>query len=253
MSRAVPLRSLLLVVLALVAVSLTAAGSAVAARPPAARAGPGPAVAAPTPRLAWTARIVEPVAARAQPRERARQLDVLPKTAPFWGGPNVLLVTGVKTVAGERWLQVLLKRMPAESRGWIPASAALVARTDRRIVVDLSDRRLLFPRAGRTQLETSVVIGAPETPTPTGLFAVDAIADEPPENLLGPRVLALVAYSRALARYQGGIPQAAVHAADYLGDALGTAASHGCVRAPQGVVLRLIALAPRGTPVVIQR
>lgn len=212
-----------------------------------------PAVHAPTARAAWTARIVEPVVARSAPRADASAVRAVEVRAPFWGGPNVLLVLGARTVDGERWLDVLVKGMPAGSHGWIPARSALLARTDRRIVVDLSERSLVFQRAGRTTLRTQVVVGAGVTPTPTGQFAVDAIADEPPGSLLGPRVLALVAYSRALARYQGGIPQAAIHAADQLGDPLGTAASHGCVRAPQTVVNRLLSLAPRGTPVLIRR
>ncbi|MDW5598445.1 L,D-transpeptidase, partial [Conexibacter stalactiti] len=207
----------------------------------------------PTAREAWTARIVEPVAARSAPRADAAAMRQIGTVAPFWGGPNVLLVLGSRTVGGERWLDVLLKGMPAGSHGWIPARAALLARTDRRIVVDLSERTLVFQRAGRTRLSTSVVVGAPVSPTPVGQFAVDAVAEEPPGSVLGPRVLALVAYSRTLAHYQGGIPQAAVHASDQLGDPLGTAASHGCVRAPQTVVNRLLSLAPRGTPVLIRR
>ncbi|MDR9370175.1 L,D-transpeptidase, partial [Conexibacter sp. JD483] len=209
--------------------------------------------AAPTARAAWTARIAEAVAARAQPREQARAVRWLSPQAPYWGGPEVLLVLGSREVDGELWLDLLVKGMPAGSHGWIPASAARLARTDRRIVVDLSERSLVFQRGGRTQLRTRVVVGAPATPTPVGQFAVDAIAPEPRGSLLGPRVLALVAYSRALARYQGGIPQAAIHASELIGDPLGTAVSHGCVRAPQALVNRLLTLAPRGTPVLIQR
>lgn len=242
---------------------LVAPAFAVAAAPApgasaAAPAEPGERAASPQPhgptaRAAWTARIVEPVAARSAPRADAAAVRQIGTVAPFWGGPNVLLVLGSRTVGGERWLDVLLKGMPAGSHGWIPARSALLARTDRRIVVDLSERTLVFQQGGRTRLRTGVVVGAPESPTPTGQFAVDAVADEPAGSVLGPRVLALVAYSRTLAHYQGGIPQAAVHAFDQLGDPLGTAASHGCVRAPQAVVNRLLTLAPRGTPVLIRR
>ena len=71
--------------------------------------------------------------------------------------------------------------------------------------------------------------------------------------MLGPRVLAMAAYSRALARYQGGIPQVAFHAYEKLGAPLGAAASHGCVRIPQAKLTRLLTLAPRGTPILIRR
>jgi len=67
------------------------------------------------------------------------------------------------------------------------------------------------------------------------------------------RILAIAAYSRALARYQGGIPQTAFHAYEKLGSPLGTAASHGCIRVAQHTLDRLLELAPRGTPVLIRR
>jgi lipoprotein-anchoring transpeptidase ErfK/SrfK len=71
--------------------------------------------------------------------------------------------------------------------------------------------------------------------------------------VLGDRVLALVAYSRALARYQGGIPQVALHEYERLGAPLGTAASHGCIRMARETLKRVRQLAPRGTPVLIRR
>lgn len=214
---------------------------------------PGPDVHGPTPRAAWTAQIRRPVPARAKPEPRARVVRQLGTRAQWWGGPEVLLVLGAKTVRGELWLDVLVKGMPAGSHGWIPAEAARLRRTDRRIVVDLSERTLVFQQRGRTRLRTRVVIGAGATPTPIGQFAVDATPAVPRSAKLGPRVLAVVAYSRTLTEYDGGLPQTAIHASDYLGSPLGSAESHGCVRAPQGVVNKLLKLAPRGTPVLIQR
>ena len=216
-------------------------------------AAPAPAVHAPTPRAAWTAQIGRPVPARAEPDPDARVVRRLGTRAQWWGGPEVLLVLGARTVGDRLWLDVLVKGMPAGSHGWIPASAARLRRTDRRIVVDLSERTLAFQRAGRTRLRTRVVIGARRTPTPIGQFAVDAMPAVPRSALLGPRVLAVVAYSRTLAAYDGGLPQTAIHAAEHLGAPLGSAASHGCVRAPQPVVNRLLTLARRGMPVLIRR
>ena len=210
-------------------------------------------VRGPTARAAWTAQVLRAVTARAKPSHRARPVRRLLTRALWWGGPEVLLVLGARTVDGERWLDVLVKGMPAGSHGWIPADATRLRTTDRRIVVDVSARTLVFQRAGRTKLRTRVVVGAPGTPTPIGQFAVDAVARVPLSAQLGPRVLAVVAYSRTLAEYDGGLPQTAIHASEYLGAPLGTAASHGCVRAPQRTVDRLLTLAPRGTPVLIRR
>jgi lipoprotein-anchoring transpeptidase ErfK/SrfK len=102
-------------------------------------------------------------------------------------------------------------------------------------------------------LRDRVVIGAPATPTPTGQFAVDAAVDQPRGSVLGPRVLALTAYSRALARYQGGLPQVAFHGYERLRAPLGAAASHGCVRMRQATLTTLLRLLDRGTPVLIRR
>lgn len=252
--RTPPIRSPSLPRLALAALALLLAGPA-AAR--AERAGPAerasaPAVHAPTPRSAWTARIVRPVPARAAPDPRARVVRRRGTRAPWWGGPEVLLVLGAREVGGTRWLDVLVKGMPAGSHGWIPAGAARLRRTARRIVVDRSARTLVFQRRGRTRLRTRVVVGAAATPTPLGQFAVDAAPAVPRSARLGPRVLALVAYART-ATADGGLPQTAIHAFEQLGAPLGAAASHGCVRAPQAVVDRLLRLAPRGTPVLIRR
>lgn len=213
---------------------------------------PVPQIHGPTPRAAWTARILEPVTARAKPNPRARAVRRLGTRAQWWGGPEVLLVLGMRVVDGEPWVDVLVKGTPAGSHGWIPGRAADLTRTDRRIVVDLSARTLVFQRAGRTKLRSRVVVGARATPTPTGQFAIDATPAVPRSAKLGPRVLAVVAYSRTLREYDGGLPQTAIHAAEYLGAPLGSAASHGCVRAPQAVVNQLLKLAPRGTPVLIR-
>jgi lipoprotein-anchoring transpeptidase ErfK/SrfK len=201
---------------------------------------------------AWTATVLEPAYARAHP-DRGATLDHVGRYAPHWGGPNVLLVLDTATVDGRDYVKVLLKRMPAGSAGWIEADHVELARTTRRIVVDLSDRSVTLRQSGRAILKTRAVVGAPSTPTPIGQFAVDAPVDQPKGGLLGPRVLAMTAYSRALARYQGGIPQVAFHAYEKLGAPLGTASSHGCVRIPQAALTRLLRLAPRGTPVLIRR
>lgn len=222
--------------------------------PPAAQArDPLAQVAAPTAELAWTARVDYPVVATSAPGG-GRPIATVGTRAPYWGGPNVLLVTAPpRHVDGATFLRVRLKTMPAGAAGWIAADAVTLAPTRRRIVVDLSRRQVTLTIRGRRVVSSRVVVGAASTPTPTGLFAVDAAVSQHPELRLGRRVLALVAYSRALARYQGGIPQVALHAYEQLGAPLGAAASHGCVRMPERVVEALIRHAPRGTPVVIRR
>jgi lipoprotein-anchoring transpeptidase ErfK/SrfK len=210
------------------------------------------AVAPPGAKSAWTARVIAPVDATSKPGA-GRSLQYLERKAPYWGGPNVLLVLGSRRVDDVDYVKVLLKRMPAGQAGWIPAENVKLARTTRRVVVDLSSRTVTIRDRGRALVRARAVIGAPSTPTPTGLFAVDAPVDQPAAARLGRRILAIAAYSRALARYQGGIPQTAFHAYEQLGAPLGAAASHGCVRVAQKTLNRLLELAPRGTPVLIRR
>jgi lipoprotein-anchoring transpeptidase ErfK/SrfK len=212
------------------------------------------AVELPTPpgaKSAWTARVITPVDATSAPGA-GTSLQYLERKAPYWGGPNVVLVLGSRRVDDVDYLKVLLKRMPAGLAGWIPADHVQLARTPRRVVVDLSSRTVTIRDAGRALLRARAVIGARSTPTPTGQFAIDAPVDQPASSLLGRRILAITAYSRALARYQGGIPQTAFHAYEHLGAPLGSAASHGCVRVTQKTLDALLRLAPRGTPVLIR-
>ncbi len=220
--------------------------------PAAAQAVELPAHPQPGAKSAWTARVLEPVDALERPGEGAA-LQTFGRHAPYWGGPNVLLVLDATTVDGVGYLKVLLKQMPAGSSGWIEADHVQLARTTRRVVVDLSSRTVTIRDAGKALLRARAVIGAPSTPTPVGQFAVDAPVNQPAGSNLGRRILAIAAYSRALARYQGGIPQTAFHAYEKLGSPLGTAASHGCVRVAQHTLDRLLKLAPRGTPVLIRR
>jgi len=208
--------------------------------------------APPGAKSAWTARVLAPTYARLD-AGRGRVLQSLERTTPFWGGPNVLLVLDAATVDGLGYVKVLLKRMPAGSGGWVPVSDVELTRTTRRVVVDLSSRTVTVRDSGRKVLSDRVVIGAASTPTPIGQFAVDAPVDQPKGGLLGPRVLALAAYSRALARYQGGIPQVAFHAYEKLGAPLAAAASHGCIRMRQATLSRLLRMLDRGTPVLIRR
>jgi lipoprotein-anchoring transpeptidase ErfK/SrfK len=220
--------------------------------PAAAHAVELPAHPQPGAKSAWTAQVVTPVDATKHPGEGAI-LQFLGRNAPYWGGPNVLLVLDAKTVDEVDYVKVLLKRMPAGLGGWIPAENVKLARTTRRVVVDLSSRTVTIRDSGKMLLRARAVIGAAATPTPSGQFAIDAPVDQPRGSVLGRRILAIAAYSRALARYQGGIPQTAFHAYEKLGDPLGKAASHGCVRVAQHTLDALLRLAPRGTPVLIRR
>jgi lipoprotein-anchoring transpeptidase ErfK/SrfK len=134
----------------------------------------------------------------------------------------------------------------------VPASDVSVYPVHTRIEVDLSERRVSVYRWGSLAFTTLVAVGASSTPTPVGRFYVDerfrlASADGP----FGVAALGISAHSDALKDWVQGGP-VALHGTDDP-SSIGRPVSHGCVRLPNAVMTRLFAIAPAGTPVLIQR
>ena len=97
------------------------------------------------------------------------------------------------------------------------------------IVLDLSLRRVTVYNHGRLQRRFRAVVGTPSTPTPRGRFFIEeALALSSQQG--GPFALATSARSHVLQYFAGGPGQIALHGMRNLPGALGTAASHGCVR-----------------------
>ena len=98
---------------------------------------------------------------------------VVQPIAPFAQGPTILLITRSVVNDGVRWVEVLLPMRPNGSRGWIPADVLSLSTTPVRIAIDISERRLTLLRAGRRVFTTTIAVGTPGTPTPTGrTFAI---------------------------------------------------------------------------------
>jgi L,D-transpeptidase catalytic domain len=167
---------------------------------------------------------------------------------------QVLLVLGSATVEGREWVRVLLPVRPTGSSGWIPADDVALRPDDLWIEIHKSARRLLVFRDGRRVRRFPVVIGKAATPTPAGLAAIYEHNRQPdPQGFLGPWALPLTALSRVLTNFGGGPGRIAIHGRDgeSLLDPLGSAASHGCIRIPDGAIRWLASHAPLGTPVRI--
>ena len=77
-----------------------------------------------------------------------------------------------------------------------------------------------------------MVIGAPATPTPTGLFSIIGALRSSPNAFLGSWIRPLTAHSNALQEFEGGDGTVGVHGRGgaSLLDPLGSARSHGCIR-----------------------
>ena len=134
--------------------------------------------------------------------------------------------------------------------GWVRASAVQVASVHTRILVHVRARRLELLRAGRVVIRTPISTGAPDTPTPLGRFYIkERLIPTDPNGPWGPAALGVSAYSPVLKNWAQGGPLG-IHGTNDP-SAIGRPASHGCIRVPNGVMRRLFALTPAGTPVII--
>jgi L,D-transpeptidase catalytic domain len=202
---------------------------------------------------AETALIAAPTAALSRPGG-GRVVTHLRGETTWSHEAQVLLVLGSAEIAGREWLRVLLPVRPSGRAGWIPANRVSLRPDDVWLELDKGSRRLRAYRDGRLVHRYPVVIGRAATPTPSGLAAVYEINRQPdPTGFLGPWALPLTALSPTLRSFGGGPGRIAIHGRDgeSLADPLGSAASHGCIRIPNGGIRWLAAQAAPGTPVRI--
>ena len=188
---------------------------------------------------------------------RGSRSDVQDRVEPA-DAPALLVLDRPRVADGRCWVKVRLPSRPNDATGWLDTEQIQLRPTAWRIVVTRSARRVDVLRDGKVVRRFPVVVGAPSTPTPAGLFAITQTWRGNPGTFLGSWVLSLSAHSDVLMRYDGGDGRAALHGrggASFL-DPLGTAASHGCVRLSNETISWLVRTIGRtrlpGTPVRIQ-
>lgn len=154
---------------------------------------------------------------------------------------------------GDVWLRVQLPIWPNGQVGWISADDVGLTTAPERIVVDLSERRLVRIRDGDVLTDVAVAIGKLSTPTPPGRYVVWAKVDTGrPTGPYGSYILGLSGFSEAIDPSDwSGLPRLAIHGTDDPTDA-GQAVSSGCVRVSNALI-RALRGVPMGTPVVIRR
>jgi lipoprotein-anchoring transpeptidase ErfK/SrfK len=193
-----------------------------------------------------TVHLTRPTALRASPGG-----PVVARLAPRteFDSPTVLPV--VRRRGG--WYGVLSTHMPNGRIGWISARAPFDSYgTAYRIDVFLGRREVVVRRAGRIAQRFPVAIGGPSTPTPTGRFAVtDKLLTSDATSPYGCCVLALSAHQPRTPQGWGGGDRVAIHATNLPGS-IGTAASLGCLRAPEDAIRRAVRTVPLGTIVRIR-
>ena len=161
---------------------------------------------------------------------------------------------GVVATQRGRWLAVTEAGVAGNRVVWVDARAGGLrySRTALELEVDLSDRTLTARRGDDVVRRLTVGVGAFDSPTPTGRFAVtDKLAGPSFSAAYGCCILALSAIQTSLPRGWTGGNRIAIHGTLSPSD-FGHAVSAGCVHAPDADLRWLMRIAPLGTPVVIR-
>jgi lipoprotein-anchoring transpeptidase ErfK/SrfK len=191
--------------------------------------------------------------ARTGPSTRARRIESVGARRPFTGVRTVLPLLGhALNRGGQSWLHVRLPGRPSGHKGWIPADRTVPTSTAWRILIVLSARRVTVYHHGRAKHRFRAVVGKPSTPTPRGQFFIEEGLALTPQDPGGPFALATSARSRVLQEFDGGPGQIAIHGTNNLSGALGTAASHGCVRLSTRAITWLAERIGSGVPLTIR-
>lgn len=219
----------------------------------AALAAPGTGFAAEVPRAPQQVAVLrETVLVRAQPRLAAASRGYVARQRPITRQITTLPVLDEhRSSDGLEWLQVRTPGRGSKRTGWILASTQDGEEIGWRIYVDRSDRRARIYYLGVERASYRVVIGKPNTQTPTGSFFVEENVREPRSHGIGPYAIALSARSGVYKEFDGGPGQIALHGTGILPGALGSASSHGCVRFANSAINWLGERIDAGTPVTI--
>lgn len=163
-----------------------------------------------------------------------------------YGQPQVFLVLAEE---GDR-LEVLLPVRPNGSKGWIDADVVSVTGHDYQIQVSLSEFRMLVQRGDQVLVDTPVGVGADDTPTVGGEYYTWVLID-PTNAGYGSFAYGLSGFS-TLESFAGGDGRLGIHG-DTDPTSFGRQVSHGCVRVPDEVMVRLVEDIglPLGVPVTV--
>jgi hypothetical protein len=162
------------------------------------------------------------------------------------GGPLVLGVVGVRG----SWVKVTAEALPNGHFGWAKFGRDVAVHPVRwELRASLSRRELDVLSGGRLVRTIPVGIGAPDSPTPTGRFAVAEKLTGPFGPAFGPRILVLTARQPRLPA--GWNRSITYYVAIHSGSGQGSAVSAGCLHATEADVRWLMRTVPLGTPVLV--
>lgn len=163
-----------------------------------------------------------------------------------YGQPQVFLVLSEQ---GSR-LEVLLPLRPNGSRGWVDAGDVTVTSHDYQIQVSLSGFQMMVQKGSEVLVDAPVGVGADDTPTVGGEYYTWVLID-PTNAGYGSFAYGLSGFS-TLDTFAGGDGRLGIHG-DTDPSSFGRQVSHGCVRVPDDVMVRLVEEVglPLGVPVTV--
>ncbi len=190
----------------------------------------------------------EKAIARVRPSRKARKVAALRFTTED-GLPEVYVaLRQQRDRRGQDWVRVRLPMRPNGRTGWVRRESLGDFHTVRtHLRVNRRTLRATLYRAGRKIWSSPIGVGAPGTPTPKGRFYIrEKLTGF--GGVYGPLAFGTSAYSRLSDWPGGGV--IGIHGTNQPGLIPGRP-SHGCIRVPNGAILRLGRLMPIGTPVRI--
>ena len=197
-------------------------------------------------RIGYPARIYK---IRSGPGKRSRSVGRLRFYTEDRAPENYLVLRSRLDLKGKPWLNIRVPRRPNGSKGWVPAGALRMRTVTTALEVDKRALKARLYENGVVVWTSSVGIGAPSTPTPSGRFWVrERLSNVGGNPAYGPLAFGTAAYSRLSDWPGGGV--IGIHGTNAPGLIPGRP-SHGCVRVPNRKILELDRLMPVGTPVWI--
>lgn len=156
----------------------------------------------------------------------------------------------LRDAEGNDWIRIRTGEYPNGAEAWVRGTDVRLAPVNQRIVVDISQRRLVRYVDGRVHTRVRIAVGGPNTPTVPGRYFVWArVRYSSPGGAYGKLALGLSGFSEVV-RFGPTPGRLAIHGTDDPSDR-GQAVSLGCVRVYNGEIDRLWSV-PMGTPVQIR-
>lgn len=149
------------------------------------------------------------------------------------------------------WERVYLPVRPDGSTGWVRDRYLRLAWNPYSLRVRLHAHRLVLMKRAHVVARFPAAVGRSVLPTPRGRYYIVELLRQPdPNGPYGPFAFGLSAFSHVLYSFGGGPGQIGIHGTNEK-DSIGRSASHGCIRVPNAVIVRLAHTLPLGTPVTI--